>query len=54
MVYESVKLSGEISVTNNILKHYTYQNLYTYLKKINLYSKLRAKQSQKKHLYPFC
>ncbi|MBI5026997.1 MAG: glycosyltransferase family 2 protein [Nitrospirae bacterium] len=47
-VHESVKLNGETGYLNNPVEHYTYRDIEDYIKRMNTYSTLAARELFKK------
>lgn len=52
LVHEEIKAIGKIGVLKNKLNHYSYKNFDNYNDKLNLYSKLQAKNLYHKKLKP--
>lgn len=54
MVHEGPSVSGQIKKTNKYFLHHGYNSVHDYMKKQNLYSTLRAKESAKKSRLKLC
>ncbi len=46
-VHEAIKVDGEVGYLKNGIEHYTYRNVYDFLKRMEVYSSLSAKELYK-------